>query len=169
MTFARFTTADFQKLYCDFKERGRETIVASAVMLPGATESLSEIKAMGLKLALVTTKSRDDVDGILTKFGWDVIFDVSVSKDDVREIKPHAEPLAHALKALGAPATSALMVGDTENDIRPAKSIGVLAVAVKPHYGHFEQMKDAIPDETIDDVRQLPDLIRKINDMRMRV
>ncbi len=92
---------------------------------PGAEAALT---AWSGRVALVTNKPRPYVDVILEATGWSRLFAASVCGDEVR--KPDPEALRRALRALGASASDALFVGDTEVDLETAEAAGVPFAAV---------------------------------------
>ena len=85
----------------------------------GATEVLNELKKRG-RVALVTSSSREFVELVLKKFGWE--FDLVVTFDDVEEGKPDTEPYEKVIEEFGR---DILVIGDTENDEVPAKKLGL--------------------------------------------
>jgi len=87
--------------------------------MKGATEVLNELKRMG-RVALVTSSSREFVELVLKKFGWE--FDLVVTSDDVEEGKPDTEPYEKVIEEFGR---DILVIGDTENDEVPAKKLGL--------------------------------------------
>jgi pyrophosphatase PpaX len=114
------------KTYEDFQAEHTNRLM---VPFPGALETVAALKESGLPLAIVTSRYREstilgmDVCGI-TRF-----FDLIVAPEDVRNPKPHPEPVLFALDRLGVPATEALFVGDSPHDMASGRAAGVRTAA----------------------------------------
>ena len=104
----------------------------------------------------------------LRKFAIEAFFDCIITADDVTKHKPDPQPVFRALESLGSAAGSALMLGDTRQDILAAKNAGVASVLV--------EWSMALPKETavgelepsyfLGSPRELINLISTINDAR---
>ena len=66
----------------------------------GANETLKELKRMKLKMGLCTTSSEKAANYILQRFKIEDFFQVVVTRDKVKYVKPHTEQFELALKAL---------------------------------------------------------------------
>ncbi len=97
---------------------------------PGVPDMMRRLRAAGVRTALVTSKNREGAWRGLRVTGLDEGFDVVVGADDVKEPKPHPEPVHTALTRLGAPASDAVFVGDSVHDMASGRSAGVATAAV---------------------------------------
>jgi len=97
---------------------------------PGVPEMMRQLRAVGVRTALVTSKNREGAWRGLRITGLDEEFDVVIGADDVKEPKPHPEPVHTALERLGAPASDAVFVGDSVHDMASGRSAGVATAAV---------------------------------------
>lgn len=95
------------------------------------------------RLGVVTTRSRHEAQTMLRAGNLQGFFDVVVTRDDVRRLKPHPAPVHHAARALGVPAHQILLVGDTPVDVRAAHAAGALAAAVLSGFGELEELQEA--------------------------
>lgn len=135
---------------------------------PGVREMLEEVKSAGFKTALVTSRLKSTTYDGLRKFAIEAFFDCIITADDVTKHKPDPQPVFRALESLGSAAGSALMLGDTRQDILAAKNAGVASVLV--------EWSMALPKETavgelepsyfLGSPRELINLISTINDAR---
>lgn len=92
---------------------------------------LSQLRAQGRRLGIVTAKRRATVELAFDRFPeLEHSIDVLVSADDTDRYKPHPAPIAAALDRLAATAGDAAYVGDSPFDIQAAKAAGTFAVAV---------------------------------------
>lgn len=97
---------------------------------PGVVETIKQLSASDVKLAIVSTKRRDMVMRALNVMGIMEYFDTIIGLDDVTHAKPDPEPVRLALSHLNISPQEALMVGDNFHDIIAARAAGVDSVAV---------------------------------------
>lgn len=97
----------------------------------GVSETLNQLKAAGLKLAVVSTKKRDSLEkGLKLLKTKEEIFDAIIAGDDTKHAKPDPEPILLALEQLGVPKEEALMIGDNYHDIVGGQNAGVRTAGV---------------------------------------
>lgn len=125
---------------------------------PGAAETVAELERRGYLLAIVTSKHRRSAMRGMELCGIVSHFDVIVTPEDVREPKPHPEPVLFALDKLGVRPDEALFVGDSPHDIAAGKAAGTRTAGVL--WGPFPRaaLEKAAPDaflETQADVLEL--------------
>ncbi len=125
-------------------------------LLPGARETVSTLKGIGMKLAIFTYNNSKAVKVSLERLGLDGYFDAVVSRDQVEIPKPDPCHLRRVLELLGVPVSEALVVGDSEMDIRPAKELGVRVAAITTGVRSEEELRAYSPDYV---VRRLPEII----------
>lgn len=104
---------------------------ALARPFPGVREALADLRALGLRLAIVTGKRREIGQRGLDLFQLQEFFEAAVFFDDVAESKPHPAGVQRALELLGEPPERALMVGDSPLDIECAAAAGVRSMGVR--------------------------------------
>jgi pyrophosphatase PpaX len=90
---------------------------------PGVVETLDELRRRGVKVGLVTGKSRSsyEVTSVTADIGP---FDVLVMDDDVDEPKPHPQGMLIALSKLSVEPHRTLYIGDSLSDIHAASAAG---------------------------------------------
>lgn len=99
-------------------------------LMPFSEEVLKAVKNSGLKMALVTGSARHEAIPILKGYGFYNYFDCIVTKDDVTEPKPAAEPYQRALKQIGITALEAIAIEDTHTGVTSASNAGVAVMAI---------------------------------------
>ena len=125
---------------------------------PGIVEVVKHLHRRGAKQALVTSKLRTGAERGLRLLGLEAELSVRICADDVECGKPHPEPVLKALDALGAPPEEAVIIGDSEHDIRAGKHAGVATAAVS--WGPFPRraLEPVRPDHWIDHPDDVLDL-----------
>lgn len=126
---------------------------------PGAREALASLHAAGLPLAVVTNKYHRFATGLLQRLDLADYLRVVVGGDTCERRKPDPMPLLHACAQLGVAPSTALMVGDSSNDVEAARAAGMSVVLVP--YGYTEgQDPRLLPcDHMVDSLADLPGLI----------
>lgn len=80
---------------------------------PGAVEIFRDLKALGIPQAIVSNSDRMVVDANLNAVGLAYPGMKTVSRNDVREGKPHAEPFLRAAWLVGVEPADAAVVEDS--------------------------------------------------------
>jgi phosphoglycolate phosphatase len=128
--------------------------VTQASLEPGALEALRGARAVGYKVALWTNNAREVTTIVLERFGLSPHFDLIVTRDDMRALKPDADGWRVISGALGL-ADSAVVVGDSWVDGRAAAAAGVPFVAYRARAAELERWQ-VTPVAHLDDLRHLP-------------
>ena len=104
---------------------------------PGAPQALANLKALGLRLGLVTNKPVKATMEIVDALDLARFFGAVVGGDTLEERKPHPAPLLAAAARLGAKPRETVMVGDNHHDVAAARAAGMRAVVVTWGYSQF--------------------------------
>jgi phosphoglycolate phosphatase len=115
-------------------------------------------------LGIVTTRSRDDAQKFLKKFELHDVFKVVVTRQDVKRLKPHPEPVRYAARELGCEPEQCVMVGDTTVDIHAGKRAGALTIAVLCGFGERPELRRLEPDLLLDTTSQLEQYLINLPD-----
>jgi HAD superfamily hydrolase (TIGR01509 family) len=132
-------------------------------LLPQAGETLMTLRSMGLKLALFTYNNRTATNIALRRHNIEGLFDSVVCRDMVSRPKPSPVHLSTVLKSVGAGAKEAVVVGDSEMDIKPSKELGVKVVAVTTGVRDEEFLKSLSPDYLIGNLYEVVGIVERIN------
>ena len=95
----------------------------------GIPALLTELKAAGVALAVVSNKQECDVEALRQTYFADTI-SVAVGGAEGRPLKPDPTGLYLALERLGVAKEDAWFVGDSEVDVTTAKNAGMRCIAV---------------------------------------
>lgn len=126
-------------------------------LYPGVKETLHQLKKF--KLILTTNKPRYMAERIMDHFGLSEYFRLCLGAEDVSNTKPDPEMIRKALNSLGEIPQTAVVVGDTGNDILAGKRAGTKTCAVTYGYSSRELLKKEEPDFIIDNLTDLIGLV----------
>ena len=109
---------------------------------PGVPETLERLRRSGHDCAVCTNKPKRAAAAVLEAVGLAHHFGAVVCPEDVGNRKPHPDHLAAAIAALGGAPTAAVMIGDSANDVRPARTLGVPVVVME--YGYSLERAESL-------------------------
>lgn len=128
----------------------------------GVKDVLSTLRESGYDLAVATGKSRRGLEKGLTETGLHDFFPITRCADETRS-KPHPQMLEEILVDYNTPATTALMIGDSEYDLLLANNAKVDGFAVSYGVHNLIRLLKHDPVGFIDDISQFPDWLEKHN------
>ncbi|MBX5321785.1 MAG: HAD family hydrolase [Candidatus Bathyarchaeota archaeon] len=132
-------------------------------LLPGVLETLKALKKMGLKLGLCTINGEKSTNYILKKFGIAEFFDAVTPRDNVKYVKPNTEHIEATLKSLNVKPEEVVVVGDGSSDMKCARELKALAVAVPTGVSHPKELIASGANYIITSITDLPTLIESLN------
>lgn len=130
------------------------------VLLAGVPEVLVELRRLGFKLAVATSKADKNVVPLLDKIGILKYFDAVTGEKEGMAPKPGADVALYLMKMLAVPASRTVMIGDSSIDVETARNakiecIGVLTGA-ELGVTSLEKLRDAHPVIIIRSLYELP-------------
>ena len=121
------------------------------VPLEGVAEVLETLQSRGYKLALVTNAGDKTVGR--AKKTLDILnkFDLLVTHNSVKKMKPHPESILKVCEELGKHPETCAMIGDFPQDIQAGKAAGTRTVAILGVNGKYtkNRIKELEPDVTL--------------------
>jgi|BEDMetMinimDraft_2_1075160.scaffolds.fasta_scaffold00011_23 haloacid dehalogenase superfamily, subfamily IA, variant 3 with third motif having DD or ED/haloacid dehalogenase superfamily, subfamily IA, variant 1 with third motif having Dx(3-4)D or Dx(3-4)E len=130
----------------DIIERRKEILSSSINDIkpfPEVQPTLSQLKLLNLKLAIASSLSYDIMQVLKNKLQFNQI-EAWVSSDMVKEGKPKPDVFIEALKRINISSKESIIVGDSINDMIPAKSIGAIAVYIKRYKDDYNNIADYV-------------------------
>ena len=122
----------------------------------GARETLTDLRARGIALALCTNKPIDATERLLDQLQIASFFQAVAGGDSYPTRKPDPMPVRGLLAQLGIAPAAGAMVGDSSNDIKAGQAAGLTTVAVS--YGYSLVPAAALGADMV--VDHLPDVLR---------
>jgi phosphoglycolate phosphatase len=145
----------FEQSYADFVRGGM------ASPLPGAVETITALRAAGMKVCLTTGFAPVTRDALLDALGWRPLIDLALSPADAGRGRPWPDlPLTALLRLGGGAVSELLVVGDTPSDVESGLRAGAgLVAAVTTGAGSPEALARAGAPHILDSVTGLVQLL----------
>ena len=140
------TIEEFERVYGELGDRYekemRKVYLSMEVPLkPHTIELLSAMKSAGMKIAIASSSTREEVTTQLTKLGAFQFFDAAVCGDQVTKSKPDPEIFLLACDALGVKPEESLGLEDSFNGVRACKASGLFTIMVPDIIQPDDEMK----------------------------
>lgn len=158
---ARLGVRDAQEFTEEIR-RGLAERQPEIALNPESAEALWSLKARGARTAVLTASLRRLVEPVLERHGLRPAVDLLLCLEDVRRAKPDPEIIRKALEHFQAAPGQALMVGDSQIDVRTGRGAGVATALYYPEanrrFYDLAALRAAGPDRVIGDLRELLEL-----------
>lgn len=93
-------------------------------------ELLKQLKNKGLRLALVSTSRKKFIDALLAKLNIENLFEIVISREDVKNLKPAPDAYIMALNQLNIPSDCCIAFEDSERGIVASKKANIKTIQV---------------------------------------
>ena len=103
----------------------REMAATKSKPYPGVHEAIEKIVAAGIKIGVITSRSRDEYEFDRNMDPWRPWLCTVICADDTVSHKPDGEPALAFAAAAGVPVDRCLYVGDTPMDAQCASNAGM--------------------------------------------
>jgi len=130
--------------------------------VPGAVEAVEELRAGGVKVALITGFARRTQDAILDALGWHRLVDLALSPADAGRGRPYPDLILVAGTRLGVTdARRVAVVGDSPVDVVAGRRAGAgLVAGVLTGAGDRASLRAAGATHVLGSVADLPALLQ---------
>jgi phosphoglycolate phosphatase len=156
------TEARAQQANDAFEEQYAASVRAGLVApLPGAIETITALRAAGIRVCLATGFSPSTRDALLDSLGWRPLIDLALSPADAGRGRPWPDLPLTALLRLGGGAVSELVVaGDTASDVESGLRAGAgLVAGVLTGSGSWPELEKAGASHILESVTGLVSLL----------
>ena len=145
-----------------FEESYAESVRAGLVQpLPGAVETITALRAAGIKVCLSTGFAPVTRDALLDALGWRPLIDLALSPADAGRGRPWPDmPLTALIRLGGGSVGDLAVVGDTASDVESGLRAGAgLVAGVLTGAGSEESLAAAGAPHVLDSIGGLVPLI----------
>ncbi|HSW99316.1 MAG TPA: HAD family hydrolase [Candidatus Saccharimonadales bacterium] len=143
---------DLPQIFAEW-DKSAQAGMPTVPLYPGAKAVLDGLTRRGKHMALITSTVRPTVELTLKLHGLEQTFAFLVTGSDVTAHKPDPEGILYALDKLGVAKGRAVMLGDSEKDIRAANNAGIDSILYFPDvhkdFHNLEQLQADKPTYTI--------------------
>lgn len=144
----------------NFVNRANKILIESEIKasnlckpVKGAIELLKKLKQNGIKIGIITRNCKMAVENAIKK--WEIPYDIILTRDDVKRVKPSEEHLEKAIKLLSLKKEEVILAGDNHLDIRCGKKLGVISVGVNSDSSEKEKLVKEKADFITEDIRDV--------------
>lgn len=156
--FSKEQATEAVKIY---RERYHKIGIFECSLYDGVKECIMQLKEEGYMIGMASSKPEPSCRRILEHFGILDLFDDVVGATMDARIDTKEEVLEEVMRRWSdVPKEEMCLIGDTMFDMDGANAIGIPCIAVSYGFGDVMQMKNAGALAVIDDLRQLPDVLR---------
>jgi phosphoglycolate phosphatase len=148
---------EIEALFADYLTYYSANIVVHTRLYPGVDKALATFARAGWRQAVCTNKIEGLAKLLITKLGIAERFAFVCGQDTFGVAKPDARPLLETIAASGGSRRRAIMVGDSETDIKTARAAKIPVIAVDFGYAdtpvnelgpdrvisHFDELMEA--------------------------
>jgi len=155
------TIADVDRLQVLFLEHYAANIAAESHAYPGLETALGLLAENGARLVVCTNKQEALSRQLLDALGLAPRFAAIAGRDTFPVYKPHPDHLTGAIRLAGGDPADAVMVGDSDTDIRTARAAGIPVVGVP--FGYTDvPIRDLGADLVIEHYDELLDAVKRL-------
>jgi phosphoglycolate phosphatase len=140
-----------------YREYYGERGVYETDLFRGIKELLMELKGDGREMFIATTKAAFYMEIIVRNLEIGSFFAKRVGSNLDGSLSRKSELIRHALD--GHHKGESVMIGDRKFDIEGARENGIDSIAVTYGYGSPDELRDAGPDFTVENVRDLRNIL----------
>lgn len=159
-TFDEETPGETEEMiakYQEFNMKYHDELVKS---YDGVVETLQQLHAMGVRMAIVSTKRRSSLARGMQLMGIEPLFETVVGYDDVTNVKPDPEPVLVALERLGVAKEDAIMIGDNHHDILGGQNAGVETAGVAWSVKGADYLRTFNPTYILEHMQDLIEIVK---------
>ena len=145
----------------NFLDYYRLNLTANSVPFVGAREVVADFAAQGARLGVCTNKPFDLAEALLRELDFRSPFHSVRGADSAPYKKPDPRHVYDTLTLAGGSHGEAVLIGDSETDVKAARAAGIPVVLVS--FGYTETpVTELGGDAIIDHFRDLPDALRAL-------
>ncbi|MEO1608491.1 MAG: phosphoglycolate phosphatase [Pseudomonadota bacterium] len=153
-----YSEAELSRLLEHFIAHYRENIAVLSKPFPGLIAELDRLAVLGCKLCVCTNKLEELAWPLLAALELTERFDAITGRDTFPVYKPDPRHLLGTIARCGGDPTHAVMLGDSNTDVKTAKAAGIPVIGVTFGYtdipiaelgcdaviSHYDQLPDAL-------------------------
>ena len=126
-----------------YAEKGR-------IPVPGAIELIKELSSQGLKLAIASSSTFEQIQVVVDEFELEPYFACLSSGAALGKPKPNPDVFFEALQSLGVTADETIIIEDSTNGVKAANAASIVCVGFNnPHSGKQDLSGTAVVTDSL--------------------
>lgn len=121
-------------------------------LMPYAKQVIQRLKHSGFTIGIVTGTSRAEISKTIKTYNLHSYLSTVVTRDDVKQSKPHPESYRLAVKSLGLKAKECIAIEDTEAGLASATAAGIKTLVLNDNEQPFAKAEAIV--KNLDGVRR---------------
>ena len=163
MNFYGMSLEDAKIATAKYRERYTPIGIHEASMYPGTRECIEELKKQGYIIGMASSKPEEYCRIILEDFGILDLFDDVVGATMDGRIDSKEEVLMEVFRRWSHYGKDEMcLIGDSIYDVEGANLVGIPCIAVSYGFGDVKEMTEAGAVAVIDNLVELPDVLKKM-------
>ena len=138
-----FSEADITSAHAMFLDYNRQHIAVKSRLFPGILNTLNDLAASHIRMAVITNKNEDLCLLLLQDLDIYNLFDCACGGDTYMERKPSPLPLLKIAEKLGVSPQECVMIGDSINDVESGQRAAMMTIACTWGYGDMAELSGA--------------------------
>ena len=146
-----------------FREEYKAAIACFSTVYPGVIDTLQILKKKKVPIACVTNKPKFYAEKTLASFNLKKFFKTVLAGDSLPRKKPDPMPLVYLAELLKIETQRILMIGDSEVDVKTARTAGTPVFCVSYGYHGDTPLESLKPDVILSSTRDIFNHVRFVN------
>jgi phosphoglycolate phosphatase len=126
-------------------------------LIPGTEATLKSLREKGIKIGIITRNCEDAVRKVFPNLND--FCDVFVSRNSVKNVKPHPDHLTYVIESLKTSGEESVMVGDHVIDVQAGKRVGMKTIGVLTGRIKKEEFEKAGADYILREASEICNLL----------
>lgn len=165
MEFYGFSESDALLAIEKYRERFSTVGIFENKLYSGTVKMLQNLKALGITLAVASSKPEVYTKKIIEHFDLSEFFDAVCGSELDGKRTAKSEVIKYALSFLGnPPLDDTIMVGDRKHDIIGAKKVGIRSIGVLYGFGSLDELVAAKADYIAEKTAEVYDIVTQISE-----
>lgn len=153
---------DIEELFRRYLALYTEEPARRSLPYDGVIDTLGTLQSAGIKMGVCTNKPQQATDRLLARLGLDRYFVSVIGSDTLPVKKPDPGHLLGVLERLDVLPAKAVLIGDSETDLKTARAAGTPCILVSFGYTKIPA-RDLGADHVIDHFADLIPVLKAIN------
>lgn len=135
------------EVYLDYQKKFNKLIEDEKTIVN--FELIRRLSTKSIKLGLVSTTPKKFINELIDKLDFNNVFDVIISREDVKQLKPNSEAYLTALKLTNSNSLSTIVFEDSKRGIEASKAAKIKTIKVNEFNISNEKMDDIFEIDSI--------------------